>query len=138
MAKQSILLDPNAQSYSDNEIVGKVNTATAQITRVDAIGGAALGDCDADDLAESTTKKFAGVSGADFKKSVDDLDDIAAGSTNKHLTDTEKTKLSGIETGATADQTGTEVRDLIVALDDATRKIVITEPISTEFKVIIV
>lgn len=35
-----------------------------------------------------------------FDKTVDDLDDITAGTTNKHFTDTEKTKLSGIESGA--------------------------------------
>jgi len=52
MAIQSFQLDPNAQSYTDDEIVGKVNTATAQISRADAVAGAALGDCDTDDLAE--------------------------------------------------------------------------------------
>lgn len=35
-----------------------------------------------------------------FNKSTDDLDDITAGTTNKHFTDTEKTKLAGIETAA--------------------------------------
>jgi hypothetical protein len=130
VAKQSILLDPNAQSYSDNEIVGKVNAATAKITRVDAIDGAALGECDSDDLAEGSVHKFdTGVPPAT-------LEDLSDGSTRKAMSSAEKTKLSGVEDGATADQTGEEVRDLIVALDDATRKIVITEPVSTEYKVI--
>ena len=38
--------------------------------------------------------------GNSFDKTADTLDDITAGTTNKHFTDTEKTKLSGIETGA--------------------------------------
>jgi hypothetical protein len=110
MVKQSFLLDPNAQSYTDDEIVGKVNTATAQITRADAIEGAALGDCDMDDLADGTT--------------------------NKGYTATEQTKLGTIEDNATADQSATEVRDLIVGLGDNDRQIVITEPSSGEYKVI--
>lgn len=35
-----------------------------------------------------------------FIKAADDLDDITAGTTNKHFTDTEKTKLSGVAAGA--------------------------------------
>ena len=46
------------------------------------------------------------------------------------------TKLAGIEAGATGDQTGAEMRDLIVGLADADRKIVITTPTSGQFKVI--
>jgi len=110
MVKQSFLLDPNAQSYTDDEIVGKVNTATAQITRIDAVGGVALGDCDMDDLADGTT--------------------------NKGYTATEQTKLGTIEDNATADQSATEVRDLITGLADNDRQIVITEPASGEFRVI--
>lgn len=37
MAIQSMQLDPDATSYTDDEIVGKVNTATAAITREDAL-----------------------------------------------------------------------------------------------------
>ena len=110
MAKQTFLLDPNAQAYTDDQIVGKVNAASAAISRADAIDGAALGACD--------------------------LDDIGDGSTNKGYTGTEQTKLSGIAESATADQTGTEIRDLIIALADDARQIVITEPVSGEFKVV--
>jgi hypothetical protein len=102
MAKMSFTLDPLAASYTDDEIVGKVNAATATITR------------------------------AGFT----DLDKISEGSTNKAYTSTEKTKLSGVETGATADQTGLEVRDLIVGLTDADRKIVITDPTTGQYKVL--
>lgn len=41
MAKASFQLDPNAQAYTDNEIVGKVNTATVNITRASSVTAAA-------------------------------------------------------------------------------------------------
>ncbi|MBA7540921.1 hypothetical protein ES705_33224 [subsurface metagenome] len=70
MAKQSFQLDPNAVAYTNDEIVGKINAAVANINRENAVASAAidLSGKDADDLAESVTKKYAGVSGADFKK----------------------------------------------------------------------
>ena len=37
MAIQSMQLDPNAQAYTDDEIVGKINSATAAITRESAL-----------------------------------------------------------------------------------------------------
>ena len=37
MAIQSMELDPNATSYTDDEIVGKINTASDSITREDAL-----------------------------------------------------------------------------------------------------
>ena len=49
---------------------------------------------------------------------------------------TEQTKLGGIAENATIDQTGAEVRDLIVGLSDTTRQIVLTDPQSGEFPVI--
>lgn len=58
MAIQTMQLDPNAQSYTDDEIVGKVNSAAAAITRADAIDGTALGACDSDDLTEGSTNKY--------------------------------------------------------------------------------
>ena len=41
MTIQTFLLDPNAASYTDDQIVGKVNSAAAQITRVNAVSAAA-------------------------------------------------------------------------------------------------
>uniref|UniRef100_A0A6M3IHZ3 Uncharacterized protein n=1 Tax=viral metagenome TaxID=1070528 RepID=A0A6M3IHZ3_9ZZZZ len=64
MAIQSFQLDPNAQSYTDDEIVGKVNAASASITRSGCLAGATLSACDADDLSESASKKWAAESGA--------------------------------------------------------------------------
>ena len=138
MAKQSFQLDPNAVVYTDDEIVGKINSAVANINRANAVASAAidLSGKTADDLAESATKKDAGISGADFKKDTDTLEEITEGATKKHFTDTEKTKLTGVEENAKNDQTGAEVRDLIIALADTERKIVITDPQTGEFKVL--
>ena len=134
MAKESFQLDPEAVVYSDDEIVGKVNSAVANINRANAVESAAvdLSGKDADDLAESVTKKYAGVSGADFKKSVDTLEEITEGATKKHFTDTEKTKLTGVEENAKDDQSGAEVRDAILGLADVDRKIIVTDPQSGE------
>lgn len=41
MVIQSLTLDPNAAAYTDDEIVGKVNSATAQITRAGSVAAAA-------------------------------------------------------------------------------------------------
>ena len=41
MVLQIMALDPNAISYTDDQIVGKVNTATAQITRASSVASAA-------------------------------------------------------------------------------------------------
>ena len=118
MAIQTEPLDPNAQSYTDDEIVGKVNTATANITRANAVDGTAL---DAD------------------------LDDIDEGVSNLHLTSTKDTKLTGIEDSATADQTGDEIVTAIDAgssaitregaLDQDSLKIIKTNPVTGEFQV---
>jgi len=41
MAIQTMVLDPNATTYTDDQIVGKINTATATITRVSSVAAAA-------------------------------------------------------------------------------------------------
>lgn len=48
----------------------------------------------------------------------------------------QNTKLNGIEEDATADQTGAEMRDAVVALADTERKILVTAPETGEFKVV--
>jgi len=130
MVKQSFVLDPNAQSYTDDEIVGKVNAAAVAITRADAIDGAALGGVDTDDIAEGAGNKY------DTGAPPADLDALADGTTYKKISAAEQTKLGTIEDSATADQTGAEVRDLIVGLGDTERQIVITDPASGEYTVI--
>ncbi len=41
MAIQSFQLDPNAAAYTDDQIVGKINSATANITRASSVDAAA-------------------------------------------------------------------------------------------------
>lgn len=109
MVIKSAKLDPNAAAYTDDEIIGKINAAAVAITRADAIDGSALGAADLDDLIDGTTRKA--------------------------MTDTEKTKLGGVEDGATVDQTGPEVRDLILAIPDVERGLIRTDPAVGEFPV---
>ena len=55
MAIQSFQLDPNAASYTDDQIVDKVNTATTTISRASAVDAAArpiaAGEVDTTELA---------------------------------------------------------------------------------------
>ena len=66
-------LDPNAAAYTDDQIVGKVNTAAVAISRADAIDGAALSACDTEDLAEGATSKYAAESGATLDQTGDEM-----------------------------------------------------------------
>ncbi len=60
MTIQSMSLDPNAASYTDDQIVGKINTAATQITRAGAVAAAArpiaAGEVDATALAAGAIK----------------------------------------------------------------------------------
>ena len=110
MAIVEMELDPNAAAYTDDEIVGKVNTATADITRAGSVDAAArpivAGEVGATELADEA------------------------------YTTTEKTKLTGIEASATGDQTGTEIQTAVLGLADADRKLIKTDPQAGEFTVI--
>ena len=130
MAIVRILLDPNAVAYTDDEIVGKINSATVKVTRADSVEIAAVLESETEKLMSNTEKdKLAGVQeGADVSPA--DLAALDAAA--------EKTKLTGVEADAKDDQTGAEVRDLVIALDDLERKIVLTNPATGEFKVIAV
>ncbi len=102
MAIQKVYLDPNAQSYTDDQIVDKVNAASNQVTRASAVNADALQD----------------------------------GTTNKAYSTTEKTKLTGVETGAQVNPTATAIRDQIVGLADLSRTIVISRPTTGQKKII--
>ena len=81
MAIQSFQLDPAATTYTDDQIVGKVNTATAQITRASSVAAAArpiaAGEVGDTQLAGSipNSKLAAGVA----KASLDAMADTARG-----------------------------------------------------------
>jgi len=135
MAIEKVYLDPNAQSYTDDEIVGKVNTATATITRASSVAAAArpIGalEVTATELAADavTNEKVAAAAAISADKTAD-------GTTNKVYSATEKTKLGTVEESAKDDQTGAELRDAIVALADLDRKILITRPVVGQKKII--
>lgn len=75
MAIQEMELDPNAQTYTDDQIVGKVNAATVNITRAGSIEGTAASALDTDDIGEGTSNKYdTGVPPTDLA----DLDSTAA------------------------------------------------------------
>lgn len=60
MALQTMVLDPNAASYTDDQIVAKVNSASVQITRSGSVAAAArpltAGEVDATALAAGVAK----------------------------------------------------------------------------------
>lgn len=63
------------------------------------------------------------------------LDGLPDGTTRKAMSDTEKTKLSGIEDGATSDQSGSEIQSAILGLADTDRQIMASDPQSGEHKI---
>ena len=115
MAIEKIYLDPNAQSYTDNEIVGKLNTATAAISRAGCIDATSLSAVDSDAISEGAANKY------DTGTPPSSTDDLTEGSTNKY------------DTGAPP--TAGEMRDAIVGLSDDTREIVISRPTSGQKKI---
>lgn len=110
MAIEKIYLDPNAQVDTPDQVVAKINTATANITRASSVSSAARpiasGEVGAVQLADEA------------------------------FTSTQKTKLTGIATAATVDQTGPQMRDLIVAITDLDRTIVISRPVTGQKKIV--
>jgi len=134
MAIEKVYLDPNAASYTDDEIVGKVNTATVNITRASSVASAARPI----EALEVTNAGLAANAVTDAKVAAGaaiSADKMADGTTNKAYTTTEQTKLGTVEDNATADQTGTEVRDLVVALADDDREIIISRPTTGQKKI---
>lgn len=89
-----MVLDPNAAAYTNDEIVGKVNAATAKVN--------------ADVLEDGTTSKV--------------------------FSDTEQTKLGGVEAGAKGDQDGDEI---VAAIDAGAASITREDALSqTDLKLV--
>jgi len=126
-------LDPNAVVYTDDEIVGKVNAAAVNITRVDAVEDAALKEsADFQKVSQADEDKLAGIAtGAEVNPA-----DLAA------LDPTQNTKLDGIDEGAKVDQDGDNIVAAIDAgvagitredaLSQADLKLVKSEPVAGE------
>lgn len=64
-----------------------------------------------------------------------DLDGLPDGTTYKRMSTTEQGKLTGIEDNAKDDQSGAEIQTAIAGLTDAARKIMISDPQTSEFKI---
>lgn len=119
MAIVSMQLDPNAVSYTDDQIVGKVNAASDQITRTSAVSAAARpiasGEVDATALAAGAIKtKLAAES--DGNKLVSASLAAAAGVTNAQVA-------AGLAKAS------------LDALADVDRGYIKTSPTTSEFKV---
>ena len=120
MAIQSMTLDPLAQSYTDDQIVEKVNTASAQITRADSVAAAA--------------RPIAALEVTDGM--------LAAGAIKTKLgAETDANKLVSASLAAAAGVTNAQVaaglaKANLDALADTARGYVKTSPITGQFKVI--
>jgi len=120
MAIQSMTLDPNAQSYTDDQIIGKVNSASAQITRAGSVAAAARPLSDGE--VESTK--------------------IAAGAIKSKLTaEADGNKLTSSELAVAAGVTNAQVaagqaKANLDAMADTIRGYIKTNPTSGQFKVI--
>ncbi len=95
MAIVEMELDPNAATYTDDQIVGKVNAATANITRAGCIEGTAASALDSDDIGEGSSNLY-----------------------------------------DQGDMSGADIQTAILGLDDATRKLIKTDPQTGEFTVL--
>ncbi len=82
MTIESFQLDPNAQAFTDDQIVGKVNTATANITRAGSVAAAARpiasGEVGATELAAGAVGNTE-LAGTAAKDNLDALADTARG-----------------------------------------------------------
>ena len=120
MATATMTLDPNAASYTDNQIVDKVNAATTTISRASAVTAAArpIAALEVTDamIATGAIKTKLGAE-ADGNKLVSASLAAAAGVTNAQVaTGLAKTSLD--------------------AMTDITRGYIKTSPIAGQFKVI--
>jgi len=120
MAIQIMILDPAAQSYTDNEIVGKVNAATANITRNGSVEATARPIADSEVVAAK----------------------LAAGAIKTKLAaETDGNKLTASELAAAAAVAATQIaagqaKASLDAMADTARGYIKTDPTSGQFKVI--
>ena len=115
MAIEKVYLDPNAAAYTDDQIVGKVNTAAVNITRAGSIEGSAASALSSDDIGEGATNKY------DTGEPPASTDELAEGAANKY------------DTGVPL--TAIQTKDAIVAMADDDREIIISRPAPGQKKV---
>ena len=120
MAIQTMLLDPNAASYTDNQIVDKVNNATTTISRASSVTAAARPIAD----SEITDAK------------------ILAGAIKTKLgAETDGNKLVSASLAAAAGVTNAQIatgqaKANLDAMADTARGYIKTAPTTGEFKII--
>ena len=120
MVIQSTVLDPNAQSYTDDQIVGKVNTATTQITRASSVAAAAR------PIASGEVGSTQLAAGAIKTKLTGEVD-------GSKLTSAELAAAASIASGQVAAGVAKANLD---AMTDTTRGYIKTDPVAGQFKVI--
>ncbi len=120
MAIATMTLDPNAASYTDDQIVGKVNSATANITRASSVSAAARPLAD----GEVATAKLA--AGAIKAK-------LTAESDGNKLTTSELAAAAGVTNAQVA--TG-QAKANLDAMADTARGYIKTNPTTGQFKVV--
>jgi len=125
MAIQSFQLDPNAVTYTDDEIVGKVNAATANITRAGSIEGTAASGLDSDDIGEGATNLY------DTGVPPSTTDDLTEGTTN--LYDTGEPPTDDEVIAQINSATDPITREAALSQDDL--MLVKTNPVAGEFQV---
>ena len=165
MAIQEMELDPNAASYTDDEIVGKVNAATTKVSAdstEDGTTNKVFTATDETKLGTVEDNAAADQTGAEIKTAYEGeanaftdakdtkLTGIDAGAEVNpadlaELDSTQDSKLNAIEANATVDQTGDEIVTAIDAgassitredaIDASAMDIVKTDPTGGEFKV---
>jgi len=120
MTIQTMVLDPNAASYTDDQIVDKINSASTQITRASSIAAAArpiaAGEVDSTALATGAIKTKLGAE-ADGNKLVSASLAAAAGIVNAQVA-------SGL------------AKANLDALADTARGYIQTAPTSGQFKIV--
>ena len=136
MAIEKVYLDPNAAAYTDDEIVGKVNTATANITKAGAIEATALSAVNSDDIGEGAANKY------DTGAPPTSTDELTEGSTNKYDTGAPPASTDDLTEGASnkydtgVPPTAVQTKDAIVAMDDLDRDLIISRPIAGQKKIV--
>ena len=125
MAIQSMQLDPNAAAFTDDQIVGKVNTATANITRAGAVDAAArpiaAGEISNTELAVDAAAVNVNAGTADITRA----SSVAAAARPLGAGEVTNTELAG-----------TAAKDNLDGLADTARGYVKTSPTTGEFPVI--
>ncbi len=82
-----------------------------------------------DDLPEGSSNKYdTGVPPAD-------LEALPDGATRKAMLDAERTKLTSVEADAKDDQSGLEMQTAIVAIADADKKLITSDPLTGEHRI---